>query len=82
MCVCACSFLPESSIAEQVVKSGILPVLAQALRGKSALTVHTARLVAELSKDGEQRTSALHMCIFGMRFSRCKMKSLYFRQIS
>ncbi|KAI5623357.1 hypothetical protein C0J50_17144, partial [Silurus asotus] len=41
----------KSSIAEQVVESGILPVLAQALRRKSALTIHTARLVAELSRE-------------------------------
>ncbi|XP_026770376.1 uncharacterized protein si:dkey-21e13.3 [Pangasianodon hypophthalmus] len=47
----------ESSIAEQVVKSGILPVLAQALRRRSALTVHTARLVAELSREASFRDS-------------------------
>lgn len=59
--MCACSFLLESSIAEQVVESGILPVLAEALRRKSALAVHTARLVSELSREGEQKTSALDM---------------------
>ncbi|GAA6104658.1 uncharacterized protein si:dkey-21e13.3 [Tachysurus ichikawai] len=47
----------KSSIAEQVVESGILPVLAQALRRKSALTVHSARLVAELSREACFRDS-------------------------
>ncbi|KAI4873196.1 hypothetical protein NFI96_019325 [Prochilodus magdalenae] len=44
----------KRGLAEQVVESGILPVLAQALRRKSTLTVHTARLVAELAREGKQ----------------------------
>nr|XP_055032540.1 rap1 GTPase-GDP dissociation stimulator 1 isoform X1 [Misgurnus anguillicaudatus] len=41
----------KKGIAEQVAESGILPVLAQILRRKSTLTVHTVRLVAELARD-------------------------------
>lgn len=43
----------EKGISEQVVESGILPVMAQILRRKSTLTTHTARLVAELARDGK-----------------------------
>lgn len=35
------------------MESGILPVMAQILRRKSTLTTHTARLVAELARDGK-----------------------------
>ncbi|XP_017551386.1 rap1 GTPase-GDP dissociation stimulator 1 [Pygocentrus nattereri] len=47
----------KRGLAEQVVESGILPVLAQTLRRKSALTVHTARLVAELAREALVRDS-------------------------
>ncbi|XP_053495153.1 uncharacterized protein si:dkey-21e13.3 [Ictalurus furcatus] len=47
----------KSGIAEQVVEGGILPVLAQALRRKSTLTILTARLVAELSREAPFRDS-------------------------
>lgn len=45
----------DKGISEQVVESGILPVLAQILRRKSTLTTHTARLVAELARDGKNK---------------------------
>ncbi|XP_039521189.1 uncharacterized protein si:dkey-21e13.3 isoform X2 [Pimephales promelas] len=45
----------EKGISEQVVESGILPVMAQILRRKSTLTIHTARLVAELARDAPVR---------------------------
>lgn len=47
----------KRGLAEQVVESGILPVLAQALRRKSSLTVHTARLLAELTREAPVRDS-------------------------
>ncbi|XP_072524036.1 rap1 GTPase-GDP dissociation stimulator 1 [Salminus brasiliensis] len=47
----------KRGLAEQVVESGILPVLAQALRRKSSLTVHTARLLAELAREAPVRDS-------------------------
>lgn len=58
--VCAC-VVTERGLAEQVVESGILPVLAQALRRKSSLTVHTARLVAELAREGEWSTVLIYV---------------------
>ncbi|XP_056089711.1 uncharacterized protein si:dkey-21e13.3 [Rhinichthys klamathensis goyatoka] len=45
----------KKGISEQVVESGILPVMAQILRRKSTLTTHTARLVAELARDAPVR---------------------------
>ena len=45
-CVC-----PEKGAAEQVVISGILPILALSLRSRGPLTLPTAKLVAELAKE-------------------------------
>lgn len=42
---------PEKGAAEQVVISGILPILALSLRSRGPLTLLTARLVAELAKE-------------------------------
>ncbi|KAG9267930.1 hypothetical protein AMEX_G18808 [Astyanax mexicanus] len=47
----------KRGLAEQVVESGILPVLAQALRRKSSLTIYTARLLAELAREAPVRDS-------------------------
>lgn len=41
----------EKGAAEQVVISGILPVLALSLRHRGPLTLLTAKLVAELAKE-------------------------------
>lgn len=38
-------------MAEQVVISGILPILALSLRNRGPITVLTAKLVAELAKE-------------------------------
>nr|XP_055032541.1 uncharacterized protein si:dkey-21e13.3 isoform X2 [Misgurnus anguillicaudatus] len=51
----------KKGIAEQVAESGILPVLAQILRRKSTLTVHTVRLVAELARDDLQQERFLRL---------------------
>ncbi|XP_005156435.1 uncharacterized protein isoform X1 [Danio rerio] len=51
----------KNGISEQVVESGILPVLAQILRRKSTLTTHTARLVAELARDDLQQERFLRL---------------------
>lgn len=45
------SLCPEKGAAEQVVISGILPILALSLRSRGPLTLLTARLVAELAKE-------------------------------
>lgn len=52
-CVCNSTYCPEEGAAEQVVASGILPVLALALRSRGRLTLLTAHLVAELAEDCE-----------------------------
>lgn len=44
---------PEKGAPEQVVISGILPILSLSLRTRGPLTVLTARLVAELAKECE-----------------------------
>lgn len=41
----------EKGAAEQVVISGILPILALSLRSRGPLTLLTAQLVAELAKE-------------------------------
>jgi len=46
-----------------VVESGILPVMAQILRRKSTLTTHTARLVAELARDGKNMFYVYCFCV-------------------
>ncbi|TRY94540.1 hypothetical protein DNTS_008443 [Danionella cerebrum] len=51
----------KKGISEQVEVSSILPVLAQILRRKSTLTTHTARLVAELARDGLQQERFLRL---------------------
>ncbi|XP_016420535.1 uncharacterized protein LOC107749851 isoform X2 [Sinocyclocheilus rhinocerous] len=51
----------KKGASEQVVESGILPVLAQILRRKSTLTTHTARLVAELARDDLQQERFLRL---------------------
>ncbi|XP_030631287.1 rap1 GTPase-GDP dissociation stimulator 1 [Chanos chanos] len=45
----------RKGVAEQVVDSGILPILAQALRRRCNLTSHTLRLVCELARDAPVR---------------------------
>ncbi|KAG7222264.1 hypothetical protein INR49_027268 [Caranx melampygus] len=45
----------EKGAAEQVVISGILPILALSLRSRGPLTLLTARLVAELAKESVVR---------------------------
>ncbi|KAM8836634.1 rap1 GTPase-GDP dissociation stimulator 1-A isoform 2-T2 [Spinachia spinachia] len=52
LCFCWC---PEKGAAEQVVISGILPVLAVSLRSRGPLTVLTAQLVAELAMESVVR---------------------------
>lgn len=42
---------PDKGAAEQVVVSGILPILALSLRHRGSLTQLTARLVSELAKE-------------------------------
>lgn len=42
---------PDKGAAEQVVISGILPILALSLRRRGPLTLLTAKLVAELAKE-------------------------------
>lgn len=42
---------PDKGAAEQVVISGILPILALSLRSRGPLTLLTAKLVAELAKE-------------------------------
>lgn len=44
---------PAEGAAEQVVVSGILPVLALSLRRRGPLAPLTAKLVARLAKEGE-----------------------------
>ena len=46
LCLC-----PEKGAGEQVVISGILPVLSVCLRSRGALSLQTAKLVAELAKE-------------------------------
>lgn len=42
---------PEKGAAEQVVISGILPILVLSLRSRGPLSVLTAKLVAELARE-------------------------------
>lgn len=44
---------PAGGAAEQVVVSGILPILALSLRRRGPLAPLTAKLVARLAKEGE-----------------------------
>lgn len=50
---------PEKGAAEQVVISGILPILALSLRHRGPLTLLTAKLVAELAKECKL---IIHIC--------------------
>uniref|UniRef100_A0A3P9IS60 Si:dkey-21e13.3 n=1 Tax=Oryzias latipes TaxID=8090 RepID=A0A3P9IS60_ORYLA len=50
---------PNKGAAEQVVISGILPILALSLRSRGPLTLLTAQLVAELAKEAGLVTALL-----------------------
>lgn len=49
----------EKDAAVEIAKSGILPTLAQALRGKSSLSCQVALVVAEMARDGRMLLSLL-----------------------
>lgn len=51
VCINVVYVCPDKGAAEQVVISGILPILALSLRHRGPLTQLTAQLVAELAKE-------------------------------
>ncbi|TKS85177.1 Rap1 GTPase-GDP dissociation stimulator 1 [Collichthys lucidus] len=51
----------EKDAAVEIAKSGILPTLAQALRGKSSLSCLVALVVAEMARDGLVKVLVPHL---------------------